>query len=186
MITFRKLQEHDLEQVLEWRTSEHVTQYMYTDLEKNLENQHKWFEKVSNDPTQYYWIIEVKEQSIGLISLNQMDYQNRKTSFAYYIGDLSYSIIAGRIHPYLYNFVFFELGFNKIYAEVMEGNEGMMKMHLHYGFTHAATFKEHIYKYDKFHNIEYFELLATDWKEKCTKFHKFNSFPKEVSHPQGM
>ncbi|KOS60720.1 UDP-4-amino-4,6-dideoxy-N-acetyl-beta-L-altrosamine N-acetyltransferase [Lysinibacillus sp. FJAT-14222] len=172
MISFRKLEERDLELVLEWRTSEHVTQYMYTDIEKDLVNQYKWFEKISNDDTQYYWIIEVKNTPIGLISLNQLDRTNKKSSFAYYIGDLNYSIIAGRIHPYLYNFAFYELGLNKVYAEVMRGNDGMMKMHKHYGFTHVATFKDHIYKYDQFHDVEYFELLASDWTE-CTKFHKF-------------
>ena len=175
MITFRKLEERDLEQVLEWRTSKHVTQYMYTDIEKNMDNQYAWFEKISKDDTQFYWIIEIKGIPIGLISLNQIDRRNKKATFAYYIGDLNYSIIAGRIHPYLYNFAFFELGLNKLYAEVMEGNEGMMKMHLHYGFTHAATFKEHIYKSDCFYDVEYFELLARHWKENRTKFHKFKA-----------
>lgn len=175
MITFRKLEKQDLAQVLEWRTSEHVTQYMYTDIEKNLDNQLQWFEKISKDDTQYYWIIEVKDVPIGLISLNQLDQINKKSTFAYYIGDLNYSIIAGRIHPYLYNFAFFELGLNKLYAEVMQGNDGMMKMHKHYGFTHCATFKEHIYKYNQYHDVEYFELLASYWKDNCTKFHKFKA-----------
>lgn len=175
MITFRKLEEQDLQQVLDWRTAEHVTQYMYTDIEYILDNQRKWFKRISASSTDYYWIIEIKGQPIGLISLNDMDPVHKKTSFAYYIGDLNYSIIAGRIHPYLYNFVFFELGYNKVYAEVMEGNEGMMKMHLHYGFTHVATFKEHIYKYGRYHDIEYFELLASYWQKKCTKFHKLRA-----------
>lgn len=175
MLTFRKLDERDLKQVLEWRTSEHVTKYMFTDIEKNLDNQYKWFAKISTDDTQYYWIIEMNTQPIGLISLNQLDRTNKKSSFAYYIGDLEYAIIAGRIQPFLYNFAFFELGLNKLYAEVMEGNEGMMKMHHHYGFTHVATLKEHIYKYKHFHDVEYFELLAKDWKEKCKKFHKLQA-----------
>lgn len=175
MIAFKKLAIEHLQQVLQWRTSEHVTQYMYTDIDYNMENQKRWFEIISKDDTQYHWIIEYKEQPIGLISLNNIDRRHRKATFAYYIGDLQFSIIAGRIHPYLYNFVFFELGLNKLYAEVMEGNEGMMKMHLHYGFTHTATFKEHIYKYEKFHDVEYFELLASTWQNDCTKFHKYRA-----------
>lgn len=175
MLTFRKLQDSDLAQVLEWRTSSHVTKYMYTDIEKSMENQIKWFSKISSDNTQYYWIIEMKSKPIGLISLNQLDKQNKKSSFAYYIGDLDYAIIAGRIHPYLYNFAFFELGLNKLYAEVMQGNDGMMKMHHHYGFTEVATFKEHIYKYNTFHDVVYFELLAKEWKENYSKFHKFKA-----------
>ncbi|MCM3389794.1 UDP-4-amino-4,6-dideoxy-N-acetyl-beta-L-altrosamine N-acetyltransferase [Ureibacillus chungkukjangi] len=178
MIAFKKLEVTDLELVLEWRTSEHVTQYMYTDIEKSLENQYKWFERISTDDTQYYWMIYYKEQPIGLISLNQIDRLHQKSSFGYYIGDLDYSIIAGRIHPYLYNFAFFELGINKLYAEVMEGNEGMMKMHRHYGFSHVATFQEHVYKNNQYYNVEYFELLSSAWKNKCRKFHKYQAeFP---------
>lgn len=175
MISFRKLGESDLEQVLEWRTSEHVTQYMYTDIEKNLENQKRWFNAVSRDDTQYYWLIEYKGTAIGLISINNLDKRNSKASFGYYIGDLNYAMIAGRIHAYLYNFAFFELGLNKLYAEVMEGNEGMMKIHLHHGFTHEGTFKQHIYKYERYHDVHYFELLASTWKDNCKKFHRFTT-----------
>lgn len=172
MITFKKLDVTDLEQVLEWRTSEHVTQFMYTDIEKNMDHQRKWFEKISKDDTQYYWIIQYKGQSIGLISLNQIDRLHRKATFGYYIGDMSYAIIAGRIQPYLYNYAFKDLQLNKLYAEVMEGNDGMMKMHLHYGFTHAATFREHVFKNGKYYNVEYFELLSSTWENECKKFHK--------------
>lgn len=175
VITFRKIEERDLQLILDWRTAENVTQYMYTDIEYSMENQRKWFGKISNSTTEYYWMIEMKGEPIGVISLNNMEPQHKKTSFAYYIGDLRYSIIAGRIQPYLYNFVFFELGYNKIYAEVMEGNNGMMKMHKHYGFTHVGTFKEHISKYGRYHNVEYFELLAEHWKEGCVKFHKLRA-----------
>lgn len=169
------MEEQHLELVLEWRTSEHVTQYMYTDIEKNIDNQQKWFNRISQDNSQYYWIIQYKDQPIGLISLNQIDRVHKKATFGYYIGDLNYSIIAGRIHPYLYNFAFFKLDLNKLYAEVLEGNDGMMKMHLHYGFSHRATFQEHIYKYGKFHDVEYFELLASTWKDDFTKFHKYKA-----------
>jgi len=172
VLTFTKITENDLEQVLEWRTSEHVTKYMYTDVEKNMDNQRKWFNSISQDDTQTHWMIYYKENAIGIISLNNIDRRHHKATFGYYIGDLSYSIIAGRIHPYLYNFAFFELGLNKLYAEVMVGNDGMMKMHTYYGFTHAATYKEHIYKDDQYHDVEYFELLSSTWKEKCVKFHK--------------
>lgn len=172
MLTFKKITEDDLELILEWRTSEHVTKYMYTDIDKNIDNQRKWFNMISKDSTQCYWMIHYKEIPIGIISMSNIDLRNKKANLGFYIGDLNYSIIAGRIHPYLYNFAFFELGLNKLCAEVMNGNDGIMKMHLYYGFSHAATFKEHIYKYNKYHNVEYFELLSSTWKEKCIKFHK--------------
>jgi len=172
MITFRKITEEDLELILEWRTSEHVTKYMYTDIDKNIDNQRKWFDIISKDRTQCYWMIHHKETPIGIISLSNIDLRNKKAMLGFYIGDLNYSIIAGRIHPYLYNFAFFEFGLNKLCAEVMDGNDSIMKMHLYYGFSHAGTFKEHIYKNNRYYNVEYYELLSSTWKETRVKFHK--------------
>ncbi|HIW34699.1 MAG TPA: GNAT family N-acetyltransferase [Candidatus Paenibacillus intestinavium] len=60
MLTFRKITEDDLELILEWRTSEHVTKYMYTDIDKNIDNQRRWFDRISNDSTQCYWMIHHK------------------------------------------------------------------------------------------------------------------------------
>lgn len=175
MISFKKITEDDLALVLEWRTSEHVTRFMYTDVEKNMDSQRRWFEIISQDRTQCYWVIFYKENPIGLISLSNIDHRNKKATLGFYIGDLNFAIISGRIHPYLYNFAFFEMGLNKLYAEVMSGNDGIMKMHLFYGFSHTATFAEHVYKYGRFHDVEYFELLASTWKEDCTKFHKYTA-----------
>lgn len=175
MISFQKLNESHLQQVLEWRTSEHVTKYMYTDIEYNLDNQKEWYKRVIEDKTQAYWIVKYSDTNIGLISLNNIDEKNKKTSFGYYIGDLDYVKIAGRIQPYLYNYVFFGLKLNKIYAEVIAENENMIKMHQFYGFTHQGTFKDHIYKYNQFHDVEYYELHADTWKEKMKKCHRFTA-----------
>jgi UDP-4-amino-4,6-dideoxy-N-acetyl-beta-L-altrosamine N-acetyltransferase len=175
VLTFKKVAEEDLHLLLEWRTSEHVTKFMYTDIEKNMDNQKRWFRFISQDCTQCNWVIHYNDHPIGLISLSQIDLRNKRAALGFYIGDLNYSIIAGRIHPYLYNFAFFELGLNKLCAEVMSGNDGIMKMHLFYGFAHTATFAEHIWKHDRFYDVEYFELLSSTWKEKKSKFHKYTA-----------
>lgn len=175
MLSFKRLAQDDLEQVLEWRTSEHVTQYMYTDIEKNIDNQRRWFQRISQDPSQHYWIIQYKGESIGLISMYELSKLHRRASLGFYIGDLNYARLAGHVHAYLYNFAFFQLGLNKLCAEVMEGNDGMMAIHKHHGFTHEATYKQHIYKYDRFHDVYYLELMASTWLEQCKKFHRFTA-----------
>ena len=82
--------------------------------------------------------------------LNQLGRVNKNQLFILYWWS-KLLIIARRIHPYLYSFAFFEQGGN---VEVMQGNDDMMKMHNHYGFTHVAAFKDYIYKYDQFHDVE--------------------------------
>jgi len=174
-MNFRKLERRDMELVLEWRTSEHVTTYMYTDIEKNLDRQYAWFDKITKDPTQYYWIIEYRDTPIGLISMVDLNREHGRASLGFYIGDLNYARLAGHVHAYLYNFAFFELGLNKLSAEVMEGNEGIMKIHLHHGFKQVGMYQKHIFKYDRYHDVYYFELLAETWKEEYTRFHRYTT-----------
>lgn len=170
-ITFTPLNEQYLELVLSWRTSEHVTKNMYTDIEYSMKNQKRWFESTLTDKFNYYWIIHFNETPIGLISINKLDIKNKHCTFGYYIGDLSYSMLGGRIQPYLYNFVFNKLKLNKIYAEVLEGNHSMMKMHKFYGFREVGVLKEHIYKHDYFYDVHVFELLSSLWLNEKKKFH---------------
>lgn len=178
MLNFRRLALEDMELVLDWRTSDYVTKYMYTDIEKNIEHQRSWFSRIDGDSSQVYWIIQHDRTPIGLISIHDLNWIHRRASLGFYIGDLNYARLAGHVHAYLYNFAFHELKLNKLVAEVMEGNEGMMKIHLHHGFIHRGTFQDHIYKYGQYHDVHYFELMAETWTEKYKKFHRLTThFP---------
>ena len=90
MFKFIKLREEHLEMVLNWRTKESVTRYMNTDIEYNLYCQKKWFDNISNSKTEKYWVIAFKGKSIGLISLNDIDYYNKRTRWGFYIGEEEY------------------------------------------------------------------------------------------------
>lgn len=175
MIVFEKLGEQHLEQVLDWRTSEHVTQFMYTDIEKNIHNQRAWFKKIKDDTSQVNFIIKYNEHNIGLISLNNINLTNKSATSGFYIGDLKFSMVASRILPYFLNYTFFEKKLNKLYIEVMDTNKNMLQMDYHYGFRHVGTLQQHIYKNDRYHNVEILELLSSEWKENFQKYHKLKA-----------
>ena len=170
---FIKLREDHLEQVLKWRTNENVTKYMYTDVQYDMESQIKWFEKVSLSTTEKYWIISIKETPVGVISLNEIDYANGRTSWGYYIGDDRYQMYGGIIPPYLYNYVFYEMNLNKITAEVMEGNDNIMKIHKLHGYRDIGVFKKHVYKHDKYNDVFIMELHKDQWDLSTNKFKKY-------------
>lgn len=172
-ITFSKLKADQLEMVLRWRTSEKVTKYMYSDIEYNMDNQLKWFRGVSGSNTDKYWVISIKEVPVGLISLNQIDYTNRKTSWGYYIGNEDYRLYGGLIPPYLYNYVFSELGLNKITAEVMEGNEGVRKLHLMHGYREVGICSQHVFKNGNYHSVYIMELLKERWENGARVYRKY-------------
>ena len=53
--------------------------------------------------------------------------------------------------------------FNKIIAEVMEGNEKVMKLHEMYGYRFVGKYKNHIYKDGMYYDNFVYELLAITW-----------------------
>lgn len=170
---FLKVKEEHLEQILKWRTSEHVTKYMFTDIEYNLDNQKCWFESISRDVTSKYWVIASKGQLFGLISLTNIDLNNLRAYWAYYIGDTQYNLVGAMIGPYLYNYAFQKLGLHKLLGEVMAHNENVRKIHLNYGCTEVGHYREHIHKNGSFHDVYMYEMLANEWNKNSEKFKRF-------------
>lgn len=173
MLKFAKLKEADLEQVLQWRVSPDVTRFMTTDIEYNLENQKKWFAKISKDDSARYWVIELDGKPIGVINLIEIDRTHRRCSIGYYIGDVGSRSIGFMIPPYIYNYVFNNLGMHKIYGEIIEGNDNLLKMHKIHGWRQVGIFKDHVFKYGKFSDVYIVELLSDSWKELQPKFGRF-------------
>lgn len=163
MIRFIKLRESHLEQVLEWRTREDVTKFMNTDIDKDMDKQRVWFKKISESQTDKYWLIEIKDISIGLISLNDIDSINKRASWGYYIGEEEYRLYGGIIPTYFYNYIFSKYDFHKIIAEVMDGNENVLKLNTLHGYRLVGIYKDHICKNGSFFDINVLELLRDDW-----------------------
>jgi RimJ/RimL family protein N-acetyltransferase len=92
-----------------------------------------------------------------------MDWRNKHCTWGYYIGEASYRGLGGLIPPYLYNHVFHEMQFNKLIAEIMEGNENVVKLHEMFGCRLVGRYEEHVYKYDRYHAVLVYELLAKTW-----------------------
>jgi len=172
MIRFIKLREQHLEQVLEWRTKEDVTQFMNTDIDKDMEKQRDWFRKISNSTTDFYWVIEIKEKPVGVISLNNIDYVNKRTSWGFYIGEEKYRLYGGIIPPYFYNYIFSKFDFHKITAEVMEGNDNVLKLNLFHGYRLVGVYKDHILKNGSYRDLNLLELLKEDWLQ-LNKYQKY-------------
>jgi UDP-4-amino-4,6-dideoxy-N-acetyl-beta-L-altrosamine N-acetyltransferase len=163
MFEFEKLKEEHLELILNWRTEEFITKYMFTDVDYNMDKHKKWFEKISGSSKDKYWVIKVNNHPIGSIYLSDIDYQNKKTYWGFYIGDTSYRSYGGFVLPHLYDYVFYKMKFNKILAEVMDGNKDVVDLSLFYSSRLVGTYKNHIFKKKKFHDVHVLEMLKDTW-----------------------
>ena len=165
MISFRKIRDADLKRVLDWRTSEDVTRYMFTDVKYDLEKQKGWFERISGDPGRRYWIVCKGETPFGVVNLTEIDAHNGRCTWGYYIGEPEFRILGGIVPAYVYNHVFNDLGFNKVMGMVLDGNENIMKIHEAYGCRKIGVLEKHIRKYGAFHDVHLYELLKEVWEE---------------------
>ena len=170
MIRFRALIADDLPQVLRWRTDPRVSHYLYTDIDPDLPAQQRWFEQIQNDDRCRHWIILIKEQPAGLAYLSDIDYHNKRCSCGYYIGDGQFSRFGGMILPGIANYVFEGLEFNKIYGEVMAGNDNAIALHDVHGYDAVGIWRQHVYKYDSYHDVHLFELLRERWLQMQSHF----------------
>jgi UDP-4-amino-4,6-dideoxy-N-acetyl-beta-L-altrosamine N-acetyltransferase len=175
MLRFDPIRDVDLELVLSWRTHPSITQYMYTDISPDMEEQRKWHQWISSNAACRYWLIHYQEKPIGVIGLTDIDAKHKRCSLTYYIGDETFRGIGGIIPPYVYNYVFTVLQFKKVIAEVMEGNEKVMKLHQLHGYRQVGIYKEHIYKYDRYHDVTVLELLDTEWQRIGKRYKKCNA-----------
>ncbi|GAE32147.1 UDP-4-amino-4,6-dideoxy-N-acetyl-beta-L-altrosamine N-acetyltransferase [Halalkalibacter hemicellulosilyticus] len=173
---FLTIKKEDLEMILRWRKSEFVTRYMFTDIEGDMKQQERWYRNLQKDRNSMYWIVASKGKKLGLVSLNDIHWSHKHASWAFYIGEPKYSMIAGMIGPHLYNYAFYELGLLKLTGEVMEGNDAVRKMHQSHGCREVGCLKKHIYKYGTFHDVYIYEMLADEWEMKQERFKKL--FPK--------
>lgn len=172
-LEFIKVKEEHLERILKWRTSEHVTRYMFTDIEYSIENQKKWFEKISNDETSKYWVIKAKGELIGLVSLNNIDLFHQRAYWAYYIGEEKFNMVGAMVGPYIYNYAFKQLKLHKLLGEVMGENVNVRKIHLMHGCREIGYYKDHIFKYNKFHDVYIYEMLSSTWEKHKEKYKKY-------------
>ncbi|MEK4146255.1 UDP-4-amino-4,6-dideoxy-N-acetyl-beta-L-altrosamine N-acetyltransferase [Robertmurraya sp. FSL W8-0741] len=170
---FVSIKEEHLELILNWRTSEFVTRYMYTDIEYDLVKQRSWFESIKKDPHSYYWIMIYRDEPIGLVSITDIHSRDKRAYWNFYIGNPKFSMLGGFIGPYVYNYAFKTMGLNKLVGEVMEENEGVRKLHLKQGAREVGYFSEHIFKYNKYHHVYIYEMTKNMWDTCGSKFSNY-------------
>ncbi|MFN3754478.1 UDP-4-amino-4,6-dideoxy-N-acetyl-beta-L-altrosamine N-acetyltransferase [Flavobacterium sp.] len=164
-ISLRVLTAADIELVRNWRNSPDVAPYMYNETPISAEQQIKWFEKISNDSTCVYWIIEYDGKKLGLASVTGIDRTLSSCYWAFYLGDLSVrgGGIGAKIEYNVLEYVFNELKLNKLRCEVFVTNDKVIKMHEKFGFRREAYYREHCIKNGQKLDVVGLAILQSEW-----------------------
>ncbi len=176
MFSFREIEINDAKLILNWRTKSRITKYMISDVSYDIEAQKKWLESSLKKSDSYHWIIRYNNEDIGLISLLDYKPEIKETSWGYYIGEDNALGYGGMIPPFFYNYVFDELGIEKIKAWVFFDNLKIIQMHLMNGYEFEPAEDHTVMKDGK--SILILCLVLNKDKFRISKYQKFKSkFP---------
>ncbi|NRF70258.1 UDP-4-amino-4,6-dideoxy-N-acetyl-beta-L-altrosamine N-acetyltransferase [Aquincola sp. S2] len=166
----RLVREADLEMVMRWRMLPEVTKYMYTDPQLTIEQQRAWYERMATSERDRVWIIESIDeagaaQSIGLLSLSEIDWTNRRCAWAYYLGETSARGIglAKSLELTIYAYVFDTLGLNKLWCEVFSFNDRVVALHEKFGSKVEGVARQHIFKNGEWFDVVRMGILKSEW-----------------------
>lgn len=162
----------DAEQILIWRTNPRVTRFMNTDVVFDLEAHIRWMMEAEKRADYFHWVIFLNGRKIGLINICHLDLERRETSWGFYIGEDEFVGVGGLVPPFLYNFLFFDLGVGQVLAEVLEGNDPLVSLHELHGYQHIS--RSTVNKNGV--EIKAFNLVLTRdiWIEK-KRFHRYRA-----------
>ena len=118
----REVGENDLENLMNWRMSPEVTDFLFTDCYLTIEGQKKWFYSLKERKDQIRWMVDVDGIPAGTIYLESIDYTKKRTSWGYFIGvkTLRSIQLAVALELSLYDYVFNKMGFEEIYLLGMD------------------------------------------------------------------
>lgn len=171
-ISVRNMLQEDLELILKWRTDPDITKYMKTDFEATIATQRKWYERIQEDASKKYWIIEINDIPAGVVCLTDIDYDAKTCEWGYYVGEKNLRSFAAAIsiECSLYDYVFEGMGFREIFCECLSFNTGVIKLHEYCGNHINKIEKNAVLKKEASYDLVIMSIRAGEWKEKRKDF----------------
>lgn len=171
--------DHQLQ--VEWRNAPAIKPYFYDDEPVSLEGHMRWWESVSVDSEQRFYMIDALTEAtepytilkspipIGTTSLLHIDWRNRTAEYGrLMIGAEEYRGKGGgfafEAEVLLMRHAFNSLNLNRIWGHVLDFNDRVMKLHNKVGFVQEGLLRQHIFKSGKYYDIITIGLLAADFR----------------------
>lgn len=168
-IRLRKFSESDIPTYYHWRNDIEVMSSTSLNLDTySFQEVEQFCGQIIHSPTSKSYIIEQKKSSlpIGITSLINIDTHNRNAECIIDIGKKDYwGLGYGKeALTLLLDYAFLELNLHRISLRVFSFNDRAIHLYKKLGFQHEGTCKEAVFRNGKWHDIEMFSLLQSNYK----------------------
>ncbi len=169
IIKLRKLSANDYTTYHNWRNDIEVMETTSPQLDiYTLEETEQYISAIVSESTAKGYLIEYKEteQTVGIVSLINIDYKNRSAECIIDIGvkDMWGKGIGSAAISLILEFAFNELNLHRVYLQVFSFNERAIKLYEKMGFTHEGKFRQALYRAGKWHDIVIMGILKDEYK----------------------
>lgn len=138
---------------------------MLTDPHKvSREEQIDWFSNLQESKTSKRLVVSYKECLIGIIRLDQIDYNNKSVQVGL---DIHKDFRGGKFAKPIYNKLLSELfvEFNRVYLMVAEYNRRAINLYSDLGFKYEGTHRQALFRYGKFHDYISMSILREEYND---------------------
>jgi RimJ/RimL family protein N-acetyltransferase len=174
-VYLRALELEDHIKIHQWRQDEEIKKYFSgVPLFSSSLNEKKWVEDKIFDKSNVSCAICLKETNefIGCIFLNDIDYHNRLGHVPIFMGEKKYwgKGYATDARVLMLKYAFVDRGLERIWARVIEGNEGALRMLEKTGYKQEGVLRKSRYNEGKFVNEVYLGVLKQDFLETLNEY----------------
>lgn len=160
------LQETDLELVLRWRNSQQIRDNMFTDHIITMVEHKQWFNRIKTDPRTLVKIFSFESKPLGVVIISNIDKQNNKCYWGFYIGEQNAPKGSGTMMGLLaLEYIFNKMGIRKLCSEVIAFNTASINYHQKLGFGIEGRLVQHINKHNQYFDIILMALFSEKWPE---------------------
>lgn len=169
-IKLRKLSVDDYLTYHNWRNDTKVMQSTSLQLDQYTEKETEQFiSMIASQTNSKGYMIEHKDsrETIGIISLINIDYKNRSAECIIDIGskDMWGKGIGREAMSLILEFAFNELNLHRVYLQVFSFNERAVNLYKKIGFSHAGLLREALYRNGEWHDIIIMDLLKSEYQK---------------------
>ena len=159
----REIAESELELMLSWRNAPGVRKNMYSQEAIGYETHLAWWAEMQKRDDHKYFMYELENIPLGVISFNSIDTENHHAFWAFYASPEAPRGTGTKMEFIALNYAFDVLALRKLSCEVLAYNNAVLKLHEKFGFQTEGLFREH-YELDG-ENIDVYRLgiLRAEW-----------------------
>lgn len=162
--TFRRPTLDDAEMLLAWRTDPAITRYMLTDITPDIKRQREWLRACESRTDYEHFVMEREGRPIGYVSFSDIDRVNRHcVPGTYTVLAPPERHLAAYTNSFILDYCFYKLEMNKAIFTIMAGNDNFLKAKRLMGVREIGVLRQHVLKYERFHDLHMFELMRDEW-----------------------